>query len=79
MEIKINFYAELEANTYKQIQFIREEFDYLFGHKMHFSAEDQKVAAGLINYLARIAIHPSAIQQLSKVLEDIESKYPNLV
>lgn len=78
MEIKINFHAELEANILEQIEFIQEEFDYLFGHKMYYDSQDRDIAAGLINYLARIVDSQVAIEKLSRSLENLENKYPNL-
>ena len=78
MEIKINFHAEIEAKTVEQIQFICKEFDYLFESKIQYTAKDRKIAADLINYLARIIDSPTAINQLSNILEDLEAKYPNL-
>ena len=78
MEIKINYHAELEAKVVEQINFIREEFDVLFNHKIHYSARDREVATGLINYLANIVESEFALQALSKTLEELEIKYPNL-
>ena len=78
MEIKINYLAELEANISGKLDFIQSEFDYLFSHKMKFSAEDRKKAAGLINYLAKIVDSPIAVNRLSEILEELEAKYPNL-
>ena len=76
--VKINYHQEIEAKIVDYINFIREEFDYLFSQKHTFTAQDRDIATGLINYLAKIVDSPIAIEYLSQTLEELEYTYPNL-
>ena len=76
--IKVNFHAEIEAKIVDQVNFIREEFDHLFSQKTDYTKQDRELAAGLINYLAKIVDSPIDINHLSQTLEELEFAYPTL-
>lgn len=78
MQIRIDYNAELEANLFNQIKFIREEFEIHFGHKLQYNYADKRLAEDLINYLAKIVNSPNYIDFLVETLEQLENDFPNL-
>jgi hypothetical protein len=78
MEIEIDFNAEIREQIEDQIQFIREEFDALFGNHNEYTEKDKALAAQLLNYLSKIIDQPICLDFLSKTLQNLEEKYPCL-
>jgi hypothetical protein len=78
MDIKINYSEELEVEVKSQINFIREEFECLFGDKANFDETDRKIAMDLLNHLAKQIDQSAPIDILSQTLEHLEQRYSGL-
>lgn len=78
MDIKINYSEELEVEVKSQINFIREEFECLFGDKANFDETDRKTAMDLLNHLAKQIDQSVPIDILSQTLEHLEQRYSGL-
>jgi hypothetical protein len=78
MEIKIDYSAELVTLDKKQIDFIRGEFDEIFGHKKRFTKQDHKIAKDLLNYLSKLIDTPVCLDALSDTLKYLEKRYAAL-
>ena len=78
MEIKINYSEELDLEVKNQINFIREEFECLFGDKATFDEKDRKMAMDLLNHLSKQLDQSAPIDILSQTLEHLEQRYSGL-
>ena len=78
MEVQINYREELEADVRKAIDFMRDEFMFIFGQKLTFTERDRQIAMDLINYLAKLIETPVCLDHLAKALKEIEEIYPIL-
>jgi len=66
MEFYIDYSAELELDVKRQIEFIRDEFTYLFGNKEVFSEQDRVMAHDLLRHLSRIINTPVCLDYLTQ-------------
>ena len=78
MQIRINFSSEIDQSITDQINFVREEFEYLFNDKSEFTQEDRDTAKGLLKHLSKIINSANCIEYLTKTLEDLEVSFPTL-
>ncbi|MCF2140293.1 MAG: hypothetical protein K9W44_09595 [Candidatus Lokiarchaeota archaeon] len=78
MQIRINFSSEIDQTIINEINFIREEFNYIFGDKEKYTAEDRKIARNLLHYLSKKINSANCIEYLTNVLEDLECSFPTL-
>jgi hypothetical protein len=78
MEVQINYRLELEMDVREAIDFVRDEFMFLFGQKLTFTETDRQIATDLINYLAKLIETPLCLDHLAKALKEIEQIYPTL-
>jgi len=78
MEVQINYRLELEADIREAIDFVRDEFMFLFGQKLTFTEIDRQIATDLINHLAKLIESPLCLDHLAKTLKEIEQIYPTL-
>ena len=78
MEVQINYRLELESDVREAIDFIREEFMFLFGQKHIFTKNDRQTALDLINHLAKLIETPVCLDHLAQTLKEIEDVYPML-
>ena len=78
MQIRINFSSEIDQSIKDQINFIREEFEYLFNGKPEFTQDDRNIARGLLHHLSKIIDSANCIDYLTKTLEELEVSFPTL-
>ena len=78
MEVKINFSKNLERDFKKEINFIKEEFELLFGHKIYYTEAGKRQALDLLKYLTKNIDSPIYLRELEETLTFLEEKYVNL-
>jgi len=78
MEIFVNYKSMLEENIIDQINFIRDEFIYLFSEKSTYSTVDHKLALDLLNQLSKLVQSPTCLDYLANTLDNLEETYPEL-
>ncbi|UYP44125.1 hypothetical protein NEF87_000410 [Candidatus Lokiarchaeum ossiferum] len=78
MKIAINYREEIETNIREDIEFVRDEFECLFGQKNKYTLQDKNIAIGLLNHLSKLIETPICLDFLSRTLEDLELNYPTL-
>lgn len=78
MEVQINYREELEADVRKAIDFMRDEFMFIFGKKLTYTERDRQMAMNLINYLVKLIETPVCLDHLANTLKEIEEIYPTL-
>lgn len=78
MQIRINYTSEIDTTIMEQINFIREEFELLFGGKTEFSENDRETARSLLHHLSKIINSANCINHLTQTLEELEETFPTL-
>ncbi len=78
MKIHVNFKSELEDNVLDQINFIKGDFNILFGKRTSFTQKDRDTAIDILHYLSKSIDTPKGVEFLSETLEALEETYPTL-
>ncbi|MHA1777730.1 MAG: hypothetical protein DRO88_08840 [Promethearchaeia archaeon] len=78
MQIRINYTSEIDHTIIDEINFIRDEFDILFGQKTLYTSEDRQLARKLLNHLSKIINSANCLDYLTQTLEDLEDSFPTL-
>jgi hypothetical protein len=78
MDLHINYNSELEKSVRQEIEYIKEEFELLFGHLDRFEPQHKRLAANLLNYLSKMIETPVCLDYLTQTLQILERKYSAL-
>lgn len=78
MRINIDYMEEFEAELQQELDFIKEEFNILFGYRRDFNQKDRSLAFALLAQFSKKMEQIYFVDYFPQTLKELEEKYPQL-